>query len=951
MKSIIPMNRIHLLIICLIMPGALLWAQQFNDLEREIPFDPQVRKGVLPNGLTYYIRHNEKPEGKAGFYIYQNVGAVLEEDNQNGLAHFLEHMAFNGTKTFPGNSMLDMLERYGVKFGKDVNAYTAKNETVYNISRVPVGSGQLLDSCLFILRDWCNELTLDTEEIDAERGVINEEWRTRYDAGYRLREQTGPAMYNGSIYGRRDVIGSMDVVQTFKPEVLRKFYHDWYRTDLQAVAIVGDIDVDEVEKKVIELFSAIPAVSDPKERVFVTIPDHDEAKYVLATDKELNSVSVNFYIRKEDPAENTMQALKENYIKGYFNSLMGKRFRELYAKGEVPFLKANVSSMGFERGYSALNISTRAREEKALEAFKTVYTEYVRVLQHGFTQGELERLKTNALVQAENAYKNRDQRTNDSFLKSLKNSYLYGYSLASAEFKYEFAREVIPTITTDDLLAYAHKLLGDKNHVFTVTGPDRDDIDFPELEDLQKVMTEVENLNLEPYRDQVPDNAKLLAELPEGGKIISEKEVEELNAKEWILSNGAKVVYRFADYKKESVSLTARSSGGSSLYGAEDLPSYGAIASMAKTFGIGQFDNISYGKVMTGNTARSEVNFGGRHESVNASASIKDLETMFKLVYMRFEAPRFDREKFDISMERQRDALKNKVDNATSLMRDTLGSILNENNPRHQKFNIELLEAIDFDRMEEIYKERFSGAADFIFFIVGDVKEETLKPLVEKYIGGIKPGIEHEEWRSHEEYFPEGTNSHRIAIPMEQPKGRFMLKVKNDYKYERERVIQHSILASVLNLRFTENIREKEGGTYGVSVRTNATREPFQNLTMDISFECDPDRVDYLKTLVYKELEAVQKEVLESDFEKVLLNIRKSVTDRTENNGFWKRALIAYYDYEDDISSTEYLEDILDDLTNKDIRRSARKFFKNADLLEVIFVPEASQESAKNTTP
>jgi len=933
------MIRLFLFLVTVFLTSTLSFGQQFTDLSKDVPFDASIRHGVLPNGLTYYIKHNGKPEGRASFYIYQNVGAVLETDEQDGLAHFLEHMAFNGTNTFPGKSMLDMLERNGVKFGKDINAYTTANETVYNLSKVPTAPVGLVDSCLMILHDWCDGLALTEEEIDAERGVITEEWRTRRNAAFRVNAQVRPVLTNGSVYAERDVIGELDVIKNFDPEVLRKFYHDWYRTDLQAISIVGDIDADTVEKKVIALFSPIPAVENPKERTEVVIPENKEPLYVAATEKEYKNVTVSMTMRHPDTTGNTLADLREPYIIGFFNSLMKARFAERTQMGDAPFLAGSVNYGGFLRGYNSFSVTAKARPGEEAEAFEAVYSMLQQVINEGFTQTELDRLKKNKLVAVQNSYNKRDQISSDSYAKALKNVYLSHISLSDPEFKYQFANEIIPTITLDEVSAVASKYLTDENRVYTVSGPEKKGVSLITKKAIESIIAKVQDKHFEPYVDNIFPDTELLGTNPEGGEIVSEKPLEQFDAVEWTLSNGAKVVYRFADYQKESVALKGLSYGGTSLYDVNDLPSLGAAYSFVKTFGIGDYNPTEFKKVTTGKSVGCSFGIGGYTESVLAYSTPNDIETMLQLVYMRFEEPRFDREKYDNLLERSYLGLKNEVKSVGTIMKDTINTLVDNGNPRSLKYDANYLDAMDFDRMKEIYHERFSNASDFVFFIVGNIDVETLKPLVEKYIGSIESDGTTEKWVDNGDYFPKGKNEYRIAVPM-VGKATFVMKMKADAAYSRKTVIYHEILKSILDLRYTENIREKEGGTYGVGVKSGASRIPQMKLSMDIKFDCDPNRVDYLKSLIYKELDEVQHNVLQTDLDKVVLNMKKNSEHRTENNSYWMGALQTWYDTGENVLDPGYFDEVLDQVTTKDIEKAARDFLKDADVMDFVFLPE-----------
>ncbi|CAM1339505.1 M16 family metallopeptidase [Tenacibaculum aestuarii] len=931
------MRKILVLCLGVLLFNGALFAQSFTDLSQEVPFDKTFRKGVLPNGLTYYIKHNEEPKGRASYYIYQNVGAVLETDKQDGLAHFLEHMAFNGTKTFPKKSMLNMLESNGIKFGRDINAYTTHNETVYNISRVPTADKNLVDSCLIILRDWCDELSLEVEEIDAERGVINEEWRSRISARTRLSEQVDAVKYNNSIYSKRTVIGDMDVVKTFDPKELRDFYHNWYRTDLQAIAVIGDIDVDAVEKRIKELFSPIPAIENPKERFFAEIADNAEPLYTIGTDKELKNESVSLMIRNRTSYDNTLGGLREKFVNSFFNALMSNRYKEITSKGNAPFLRGSANYGDFMRGYKVFTISTQAKKGELSNAFEATYRELQRVINHGFTKNELERLKTNMLLATENKYIKKESINSESYGKALKATYLSGASIPDAKFNYNFAKAIIPTITLEEVQAYASKFLTDHNRIFVVNAPEGRESTLPNLEKLEAIITKVQKENIAPYVDNTPISTKLLSKEPKGGKIINEKKLTDFNAVEWKLSNGATVVYRFADYEKNNVALSAVSDGGASVYEVKDLPSYGGAAQYVKSFGIGDLSPSTYKKVMTGKSANSSFRIGNYSESVSGASTTKDIETMMQLVYMRFEEPRFDKEKFDIFIKKGREALKNQVKTAKSVMKDTLNSIIFNNDPRYSKFDTDYLNQIDFNKIKEIYTDRFDGASDFTFFIVGDVSEEKIKPLVEKYIGSIKETTRKENWVSNKSYYPHGKHEYQIQLPMDEPKATVAIKMRADAKYSRENVIYHSILSSILNLRYTENIREKEGGTYGVGVRANSSRIPNMEQTLNIQFSCDPEKAEHLKSLVYKELEIIQKKVTQEELDKVILNIKKNTEHRTESNKFWMSALKTYYETGEDKQKPEYLETILNNITPKDIQKHAKKFLKKTDVLDIVF--------------
>tara|TARA_R110001606_G_scaffold399236_1_gene582619 strand:- start:11019 stop:13841 length:2823 start_codon:yes stop_codon:yes gene_type:complete len=937
------MRKLFSTFIVVLICSITTYAQQFTDLSQLIPRDPDIRKGVLPNGLTYYIKKNQSPKKRVSYYIYQNVGAVLETEKQNGLAHFLEHMAFNGTKTFPGNQLIDELSNHGVKFGREINAYTTQNETVYNISKVPSGNEELTDTCLKILRDWCNYLSLKTEDIDAERGVITEERRTRRNSSSRIREKIGPVVYNGTIYGYRDVIGSLDVIQNFHPDTLRSFYHDWYRTDLQAIGIVGDVNVDEIEQKIKALFSEIPAVKNPKKRPFIKIPDNKEPMFVLGLDSEARKSKITFAMRRKNVEDKTLNKMRRNYVQSFFNFLMRARINEQLQKGNAPFFGGSVKVTGIVRGYSALKVSATAKKGREAEALEGVYKEYERVRQHGFTATELERLKKNFLVSSENKFKRKDQVSNDAIGKALKTDYLTGNVVTSADFDYQFAKFIIPTITLQEVSAIADHWKTDHNWTISITGPENNSIHINKEEALT-VIENVENSKLDAYEDNVLGDQELIASLPKGGTVIKEKQLAEFKAVEWTLSNGAKVVFKHADHDKNRVELIGVSEGGLSRYKPIDLPSASNAARFTKNYGLGAYDKLEYKKLMTGVSAGSKVSIGSYSESISAWSTPEDFEQMMQLTYLRFEKPRFDEVMYNNLMKRNYENLATSKKSVQNIMNDTLGYINSQGNPRVLKFGKKYLDDISFDRMKQIYLERFTDASDFIFFIVGNVKESEAKQLAATYIGAIKNLDRKDHWIDHKVRSPKGKHFKEITLPMTDDKSTVMIKMKSKSEYTRENIIYHSILKSILELRFTKNIREKEGGTYGVRVSSGVQRIPNEIKLMTIKFDCDPSKANYLKSLVYDEFKAVQKNVNAEELNKIVLNLKKNNEQTKNHNSYWMSALQTYYKTGFIRNSASYFDNIVNSVTPKDIKNAARRFFRKADVIDVIFNPQKKKK-------
>ena len=913
------------------------------DMNAPVPMDPQTRTGKLPNGMTYYVRHNAEPKERASFYIIQNVGAILENDDQNGLAHFLEHMAFNGSENFPGRkSITNMLEKHGVEFGRNVNAYTAQDETVYNISDVPTTNEGLLDTCLLVLHDWSSFLTLADDEIDGERGVITEEWRTRRTPDFRIRNQIMPVLLKDSKYAERDVIGDLEIIQNFKYQTLRDYYHKWYGPDLQAIAVVGDFDVDEMEKKIKEVFSSIPPRKGGAVRESFSVPEHSEILYVLATDPEVTSSSVSVYIKfPATPKEQkNHEYLKRGLLRSFYNGMLNQRIREILQKSNPPFISASSGFSGLVRGVDCYAMAATANPNKEAEALEAVYRENVRVQRHGFTQGELDRMKTNMLVGLESAKKQQDKTTSESWIQEMKANFLEGEPMMEFDYYYNFMTYLIPTITVEEVSALADEYIKRQNMVIVVDGPS-EGVRHITKEEAIAVMDKVDAEDIEPYEDESATTSLISEELP-GSKIVSTKELPQFDAVEWTLGNGAKVVFRKADYEQDQVAVTSYSEGGTSLYDLDKLASASVASQFVGAYGLGDFDAISLNKVLTGKQAQSQVSIGGMSESVGGASTPKDLETLFQLIYLRFEHPRFDKEAHQALMQRNLAAIANMDNNPQKIMQDTLGSIMSCNSPRNMKINKEFFDKISLEQIEEVYRDRIKDASDFTFFIVGNVGADTVKPLVEKYIGSIKDYDREETWRDNHVRGPKGRTEQVIELDLTTPKSTVIVNFSKEMKTSIHDNLCQNILKGILDQRYLVNIREKEGGTYGVGVQAGSSKRPIEQYSMTMMFDCDPDKAEHLKSLIYAEVDKLTKEgPSQEEVDKEVTTLKKNAEQSKPHNAYWLSALTTYYIEGIDITDPKNFDDIIDKITPKDVQKFTKKLFKDADVVDLIFQPKS----------
>lgn len=920
-----------------------VWSQDPN---QPVPLDESVRYGVLNNGMTYYIKANQEPEERASFYIIQNVGALLEEDHQKGLAHFLEHMAFNGTKHFPEKGIINFLERHGVAFGENINAYTSQNQTVYNLSDVPANKTGVLDTCLLILNDWSNYLLLTEEEIDSERGVIKEEWRTRRSANQRLYAASLPYLYPNSKFAEREVIGDMEVIENFEYDALRDFYHKWYRTDLQAIAIAGDFDAEEMERKVIALFSKIPAVEDAPERPFYEIPDSETPVYGLVTDKEASQTIIRYMIRhrKTHEGPETIMSYRESYIQMLFNTMMGQRLEELLQKGDPPFVIGVINYGDFARGYEALTAVTIPRPNQEELAFTALLTELERVKRYGFTQGELDRASAEVISQWEKYYNERDKISNEEFANEYVQHYLNGHAYVSAEFGYQAVQALLPTITLQDFQQRIPAWMTEKNQVLVIQGNEGEGVEHMSEAAALAVFESVSSMEIEAYEDEVLAESLVSEELTPAA-IVAEKKIEEFDAVEWTLENGAKVVFKHADYEKDQVQLRAFSKGGSSLISDEDVPTADMLTTMVSNYGVGDFDAMGLQKMLSGKNVSLSPYLNDLHEGFSGKASPKDMETMMQILYLYFNHPRFDKEAHDAFLSRMISYVENMNNNPQKVMGDSLSLIMSDYHPRVRTISTDYLEEVDFDRLEAIYQDRYADASDFIFIIVGNMEEDRVKLMAQTYIGAIKDLERNETWVDNKINEPKGTVEKIIPIAMTTPKANVNLIFKQEMKYTPYNRMVLVVIKKILDLRYTESIREEEGGTYGVGLRTSLQMYPVEKATLRISFDCDPDRAEDLKAKIFEELDKLAKEgPSEEDLSKTIENIMKDRPESKAHNSYFLSNIYNYYSMGINFDDPANYEDIASSMTPKDVKKVMKAFYKKPNVVDVVFIPTETEE-------
>jgi zinc protease len=907
-----------------------------------VPFDPEVKTGVLENGLTYYIRYNKEPEKRASFYFIQNVGALLENDDQNGLAHFLEHMAFNGTLHFPSKAIISSLEKHGVAFGSNINASTNQDETVYNLSDVPVDPPGLMDTCLLVLYDWSDFISLTDKEIDAERPVIIEEWRTGRDAETRMREQYMPVLLKDSKYAVRDVIGNIDVINNFNYNTLKQFYFEWYRPDLQAIAIVGDIDVNEMEKKIKSLFSQLKPAENPKPRPVFDVPPHKETYFVLATDREAPQTSVNLIILSKgtDPEKKDLGFLREGFLLNLMNSMIAERINDLLQKGNPPFINGSISSSKIVRGYNALFISATAKPNQEDMALSAIYTEAERVRRDGFTDAELSRAKADFLTGFESFYKQRDKIPNDYYIERIQNYFLSKSPFPSIDFEFEFIKEMLPSVTAEEISQLYRKRMVDDNRTVIIMGTEDKKTKHLSETEAKDIIRRVQSSEISQYHD-VKLGTSLINETLPGSKVVKTSELKQFGAVEWTLANNAKVVFKRVDYEKDNVILSAYSPGGTSLYETDMLPSAAMLPAIIETYGIGNFDNSTLQKMLSGKKASAGITLSELNEGFSGSSTPKDFETMMQLLWLRFEKPRFDKEAHDAIMARYAAYITNLSKDPTKIMQDSVSLFLTNYNKRTSVMNKEFLEKVDLEKIRRIYAERFRNASDFVFFIVGNISEDTAKLMVEKYIGSIKSYPGSEKWIDRKVMPPKGKFVKEVQIPMAVPKATVFISHNSLMKYNQVNNVTLKVLQGILDLVFTEKVREEAGGTYGVSLNIGSSKFPVPQASDLIMFDCDPAKTNDLKAIIYSELnKIVTSGPSQAHLDKTVSNLLKNREESRVHNSYWSNVLYSYYYTGIDVNDSNNFEGILKKLTISDVKKVAALFLSKADLADIVFRPK-----------
>ena len=912
-----------------------------------IPADEAVRMGKLPNGLTYYVRHNDYPEHRVNFYIAQRVGSIQEEESQRGLAHFLEHMAFNGTEHYPGNGVIDYTRTLGVEFGRNLNAYTSTDQTVYNINDVPSTRQTALDSCLLILKDWSNGLLLQGEEIDKERGVIHEEWRLRSSASQRMFERNLETIYPNSKYGKRMPIGLMSVIDNFKYDEIRNYYHKWYRPDNQAIVVVGDVDVDYMENKIKDMFGVIPAPApDAAQVIDEEVPDNDEIIVVSDKDKEQQYTIIQLMF-KDDPLpreeRGTLAYLLQDYVTDMVASMLNQRLAEKAQEPDCPFVQAGggYGSFIMTNNKQAYQIYALPKEGQAEAALQALMTEALRASKYGFTATEYARAKDEYISQLQKRYDNRSKISNEQYGRSYAANFLEGTPIPSMEVEYQIMNQLAPNIPVELINQGVGEIFPQENNhnvVVLCMNQEKEGNTYPTVESLTNAVTAARNSNIEAYVDNVK-NEPLMTKLPKAGKIKKETHNAKFDYDELLLSNGVKVILKKTDFKDNEIRMYAYSKGGSSLYGKSDWANTSLFDFAIEQSGLGNFSNQELEKALAGKQASASLSLGTYSETLSGQSTIKDLETMFQLAYLKMTDIRKDDKSYNNMMNLLETALKNKGLQPEAAFSDSVNVTVNNHTWRYRPFEAENLKEMNYDRIMQIAKERTANAADFTFYFVGSFDKDTICKHICQYIASLPAKGKKENWVNVDEH-PNGVVLNHFTRKMETPKANARMYWHTDaIPYTVENTVLAQAVGDVLDKIYLQKIREDAGAAYSAGANGDVDFEGDKVFTSIMAaVPMKPEKADECLNIMRQEVPAAAQSIDEATLNDIKAAMIKNFETMAKENSFWL-AVLRYWDMRGIDLYTNYA-DIVNGITPQQVSDFVKKVLASGNKIEVVMMPE-----------
>ena len=909
-----------------------------NGYAQTIPLDAAVRTGKLSNGFTYYIRHNEEPKNRVQLYLLNKAGSILEEEDQRGLAHFLEHMNFNGTKHFPKNNLVDYLQKAGVRFGADLNAYTSFDETVYQLP-LPTGDAGLVKNGLMIMRDWAQEATLDPEEIEKERGIVLEEERLGKGAQERMQRQYFPMLLNQSRYASRIPIGLDSVLLHFKRPVIQRFYNDWYRPNLQALVVVGDIDVNSIEKMVKEYFSTLKNPANMRPRTKYEVPLTGKNQFMIVTDPETSSVEMQILVKHRAPGLETEADYLTSMKNNLFNQLLNtRRYVETNQERNPAFVNAGMGIQGIINGVDAFGFSVTAKEGQLQQAFSQAWTVVEKVKRYGFTQGELDRAKQSFLRNMEAALNEKSKTPSVSFVKEYQNLFLNKEAAPGIDWEYNFVKTHIGAITLADMTAVINEYLKETNRDILILAPEKDKSSLPDEQTVTTWLKNAGTATVEPYKEEQTGSA-LLTTKPAAGKVVKTDKVAALDVTTYTLNNGVKVVLKPTTFKNDEIRFQAFSAGGTSVYNDNEIDAAVSAAQIISSFGVANFTPVQLNQLLNGKMVNVVPFISNRSQGFSGASAVSDLETALQLVYLRFTSPRKDTLLYTNIINSSRSMLANRYAQPANIFTDTMNYVMGGYSYRSSPPSIAKLENITLDKSYAAYKDRFSDASGLTFVFVGNFKVDSIRPLVEQYLGALHSSYKKETAKDLNIHIPTGQLTKNVYAGTEN-KATVRLVISGDYTYSQVNNMLLNATGEVLQIKLLETLREQAGEVYSPSVQTSYNKSPRNRFAVNISFGCAPENVDHLVGLVQKEMENLRTKGAEAaDIEKYKAGQAKNIELALRDNGFWLNYLSGQYENGENVLQVLDYQKTLEKITPAALKEAAGNFLNDKNFIRFVLLP------------
>ncbi|TSA20713.1 insulinase family protein [bacterium] len=935
--------RAALLFVSLLFIGALLMtspaaAQQTFKPGDNLTIDPAITYGKFDNGLTYYIKVNKKPEKRAELRLAVKTGSVMEDDDQLGLAHFCEHMAFNGTKSFPKNEIINLLEKEGVRLGPDVNAYTSFDETVYML-QIPTDSAQLVEKAFKILEEWASAVSYDEKEIDKERGVLVEEWRLGRGASMRVLDKHFPKLLYNSQYAKRLPIGKKEVLEGAPYETVRRFFRDWYRPELMAVVAVGDFDKAAMENLIKDHFSKLTNKKPGRERTQYTVPDHAQPLVSVATDKELPSASVQMIFKRDPQPERTAGDYRRSILGQVYDGMFNKRLQERMQKPNPPFIFGGGGDGRWLGHKQAYTLYAQAKENSLLDGLDYILTEAYRVKQYGFTATEFERQKSDQLRWIERLYKERDKTESRNYADEYVRNFLQEELIPGIEVEFNLNKQFLPGIALEEINKLAEIRMATSSRVVAISAPEKEGVKVPSESEVLSVLNSAGTKKTDAYVDNVTTKP-LLAALPKAGKVVSERKVESLGLTEWKLSNGALVVLKPTDFKNDEILFSAYSNGGTSLSTDPDFVSASMASQLVSMCGVGEFDAIALSKMLSGKVVNVNPMVSGLSEGFNGSASPQDLETLFQLAYLYATTPRKDTSAYGAFMSRMRASLQNRSVMPEGAFYDTIGVTMAQYHYRGRPMTPKLLDEVNLDKALAFYKDRFADASDFTFFFVGNFQLEKIRPYVEQYLASLPALDRKESWHDVGIFPPKGVVNKEVYRGME-PKSSVMITFTGAFDWSKQSKYDFNSLMELVNIKLREVIREEKSGTYGIRANGSPSLYPRKEFNVSVSWGCNPTRVEELVKTVMEQLDSLRiKKPDQVYVDKVKEIQRRNQEVNLKENRFWLSNFRQYYANSENPEEILDYNKLVDKLSTDAMQAAAKKYFDTKNVVKVVLFPE-----------